>query len=247
MNVILNGANGRMGQVFRRVFRQKCPDADLIPVDAMGEEGETYKALADYDGPADCLVDFSHHSLTPALTAYAAARRLPLVIATTGQTPQELAAIRAAARAVPVLLASNFSLGIVVLTSLARQAAKAFPEADIEIVEAHHNRKLDVPSGTALTLAKAVQSVRPGSRLVIGRHENGKRDPADIGVHALRMGNVVGVHEIHICTDTQTLTLRHEAQDRALFAEGALTAAQWLLTKEPGLYDMEQVLEDLTR
>ena len=247
MKVILNGACGRMGRVFQRVFREKCPDDSLIPVDVMGEEGETYRNLTDYDGPADCVVDFSHHSLTPALTAYAAARKLPLVIATTGQTPEELAAIREAAQTVPVLLASNFSLGIVVLTVLARQAAKAFPDADIEIVEAHHNRKLDVPSGTALTLAKAVQSVRPGSRLVVGRHENGKRDPADIGVHSLRMGNIVGVHEIHICTDTQTLTLRHEAHDRALFAEGALTAARWILTKEPGLYQMEQVLNDLIR
>ena len=247
MKVILNGACGRMGRVVQRVFREKLPDADLIPVDPMAMDGEAYTALADYDGPADCIVDFSHHSLTPALTASAAARKLPLVIATTGQTAEELAAIREAAETVPVLLASNFSLGIVVLTALARQAAKAFPEADIEIVEAHHNRKLDVPSGTALTLAKAVQSVRPGSRLVIGRHENGKRDPADIGVHSLRMGNVVGVHEIHICTDTQTLTLRHEAHDRALFAEGALTAARWLVTKEPGLYGMEQVLEDLVR
>ena len=242
MKAILNGANGRMGRVFRRVFREKYPDDTLIPVDIMGEAGESYKNLADYDGPADCIIDFSHHSQTPALTAYAVARRLPLVIATTGQTEAELAAIRDAARTVPVLLASNFSLGIVVLTALARQAAKAFPEADIEIVEIHHNRKLDVPSGTALTLAQAIQSVRPGSRLVIGRHENGKRAPADIGVHSLRMGNVVGVHEIHICTDTQTLTLRHEAHDRALFAEGALTAAQWVETMTPGLYDMQQFL-----
>ena len=245
MMIILNGANGRMGRVFRRVFHEKCPDDTLIPVDIMGEEGETYKALADYNGPADCIVDFSHHTLTPALTAYAAARRLPLVIATTGQTEEELACIREAAKTVPVLFASNFSLGIVVLTSLAKQAAKAFPDADIEIVEAHHNRKLDVPSGTALTLAQAVQSVRPGSRLVIGRHENGKRQPEDIGVHSLRMGNVVGVHEIHICTDTQTLTFRHEAHDRALFAEGALTAARWVITMEPGLYDMQSILNGI--
>ena len=243
MKIILNGACGRMGQVFARVFREKHPDGTLIPVDAMGEPGEVYTALADYDGPADCIVDFSHHSLTAQLTAYAAARRLPLVIATTGQTPEELAAIQTAAETVPVLPASNFSLGIVVLTSLARQAARAFPEADIEIVEIHHNRKLDVPSGTALTLAKAVQGERPGSRLVIGRHENGKRSPADIDVHSLRMGNVVGVHEIHVCTDTQTLTLRHEAHDRALFAEGALTAAAWITGMKPGRYDMEAVLE----
>ena len=245
MKVILNGACGRMGRVFQRVFREKCPDDSLIPVDVMGEEGETYRNLTDYDGPADCVVDFSHHSLTPALTAYAAARKLPLVIATTGQTPEELAAIREAAQTVPVLLASNFSLGIVVLTALARQAAKAFPDADIEIVEAHHNRKLDVPSGTALTLAKAVQSVRPGSRLVIGRHENGKRQPDEIDIHSLRMGNVVGIHEIHICTDTQTLTFRHEAHDRALFAEGALTAARWVITMKPGLYDMQSILNGI--
>ncbi|MBR6120156.1 MAG: 4-hydroxy-tetrahydrodipicolinate reductase [Oscillospiraceae bacterium] len=245
MKYIIHGACGRMGRVVQRVFREKLPDADLICVDPMARDGEAYVALADYDGPADCIVDFSHHSLTPALTSYAAARRLPLVIATTGQTPEELAAIREAAKTVPVLFASNFSLGIVVLTALAKQAAKAFPEADIEIVEAHHNRKLDVPSGTALTLAQAVQSVRPGSRLVIGRHENGRRDPADIGVHSLRMGNVVGVHEIHICTDTQTLTLRHEAHDRALFAEGALTAAQWVVTMEPGLYDMQSILNGI--
>ena len=245
MKLILNGACGRMGRVFERVFREKCPDGTLIPVDAMGQAGEVYQSLSDYDGPADCIVDFSHHSQTAILTDYAASRQLPLVIATTGQTPEELAAIQTAAKTVPVLPASNFSLGIVVLTALARQAARAFPEADIEIVEIHHNRKLDVPSGTALTLAKAVQGERPGSRLIIGRHENGKRSPADIGVHSLRMGNVVGVHEIHICTDTQTLTLRHEAQDRALFAEGALTAARWLCDMGAGLYDMEQVLNDL--
>lgn len=245
MKVILNGANGRMGLVFRRVFKQKFPDDTLIPVDARGEAGDVYRSLADYDGPADCVVDFSHHSAAPALTAWATEKKVPLVIATTGHSPEELDCIREAAKSVPVLLASNFSLGIVVLTALARQAAKAFSEADIEIVEIHHNRKLDVPSGTALTLAKAVQSVRPGSRLVIGRHENGKRDPGDIDVHSLRMGNIVGVHEIHICTDTQTLTLRHEAHDRALFAEGALTAAQWLVTMAPGMYDMETILNGI--
>lgn len=247
MRYILHGACGRMGRVVQRVFREKLPDAELIPVDPMARDGEAYTALSEYNGPADCVIDFSHHSLTESLTAYVVARKLPLVIATTGQTEPELAAIEKAAKTVPVLLASNFSLGIVVLTALAKQAAKAFPEADIEILEIHHNRKLDVPSGTALTLAHAVQSVRPGSRLVIGRHENGKRDPADIGIHSLRMGNIPGVHEIHICTDVQTLTLRHEAHDRAVFAEGALTAAQWVVTMEPGLYDMQSILNGMLR
>jgi 4-hydroxy-tetrahydrodipicolinate reductase len=234
-----------MGRVVQRVFREKLPDAELIPVDPMARDGEAYPPLAEYDGPADCIIDFSHHSLTLSLTAYAAARKLPLVIATTGQTEEELAQIREASKTVPVLFASNFSMGIVVLTALAKQAARAFPEADIEIVEIHHNRKVDVPSGTALTLGNAILSVRQGSRLVIGRHENGRRDPGDVDVHSLRMGNIVGVHEIHICTDTQTLTLRHEAHDRALFAEGAVTAAQWVVTMEPGLYDMQSILNGI--
>ena len=245
MRILIHGACGRMGRVVQRVIREKLPDTDLIPVDPMAQEEDVYTSLTDFAGKADCIIDFSHHSLTPALAAYAGATKTPLVIATTGQTEEELSCIREAARQVPVLFASNFSLGIVVLTTLARQAAKAFPDADIEIVETHHNRKIDVPSGTALTLARAIQSVRPDSRLVIGRHTDGKREARDIDIHSLRMGNIVGIHEIHICTDTQTLTLRHEAHDRALFAEGALTAAQWVVTMEPGLYDMEAILSTI--
>ncbi len=245
MKIIVHGACGRMGRVLQKVLREKLPDCDLIPVDPMAREEDVYPSLAEYGGKADCIIDFSHHSATPLLTAYAAAKKIPLVIATTGQTEEELAQIREASKTVPVLFASNFSMGIVVLTALAKQAARAFPEADIEIVEIHHNRKVDVPSGTALTLGNAILSVRQGSRLVIGRHENGRRDPGDVDVHSLRMGNIVGVHEIHICTDTQTLTLRHEAHDRALFAEGAVTAAQWVVTMEPGLYDMQSILNGI--
>jgi 4-hydroxy-tetrahydrodipicolinate reductase len=243
MKLMIHGACGRMGRVVQRVFREKLPDADLILVDPMAKDGEAYTALADYDGKVDCIVDFSHHSAAPALTAYAVATRTPLVIATTGQTEAELACIEAAAKTVPVLFASNFSLGIVVLTALARQAAKAFPDADIEIVETHHNRKLDVPSGTALTLGRAIQSVRPGSRLVIGRHENGKREPDEIGIHALRYGSETGTHEIIISNGMETITLKHEAENRALFAQGALVAARELVRMEPGLYDMRSIVE----
>ena len=242
MKYIIHGAMGRMGHALQKLIHDTAPDTDLILVDPRAEDESMYRKLEDYTGRADCVIDFSHHSATKALAAWAAAHRTPLLIATTGQTEEELAAISEAAGTIPVLLASNMSMGIVVLNLLAQKAAKAFPTADIEIVEIHHNRKLDVPSGTALTLAKTIQGVRPGSRLVIGRHENGRRQPEDIGIHSLRMGNVVGVHEIHICTDTQTLTLRHEAHDRALFAEGALQAAQYLVTKAPGLYRVEDIL-----
>ena len=130
--------------------------------------------------------------------------------------------IRTASKSIPLFYSGNMSLGIALLTEMARMAAKMFPEADIEIVEQHHNRKIDVPSGTALMLAHAVQEARPDTVLNVGRHENGKRSPKEIGIHSLRMGNTVGVHEVIVNTGTQVLTLKHEAQDRSLFAEGAL-------------------------
>ena len=150
--------------------------------------------------------------------------------------------IEAAAKKIPLFFASNMSIGIAVLIRMAKQAAKAFPDADIEIVETHHNRKLDVPSGTALTIGKALQTVRPDAVLNIGRHENGKREKREIDILSLRMGNIAGIHEIHICTQTQTLTLKHEAHDRKLFAEGAVDAARFLQGKCAGLYDMEDLL-----
>ena len=151
--------------------------------------------------------------------------------------------IRNAAMAIPVFQSGNMSVGVALLTELARRTAAMFPDADIEIVEAHHNRKLDVPSGTALMLYKAVQEARPEAIPLVGRHENGKRTKAEVGIHSLRMGNTVGYHEVIVNTGTQIITLKHEAQDRSLFAEGALAAAQFLVGKAPGLYSMQDIVK----
>ena len=243
MRYVIHGACGRMGQVLTKLLREKQPEADLVFADAAGGEG-VYRSLDEIPGAADLVFDFSHHAATAAVTEYVSRTGTPLVLATTGQTPEELEMIRRASDTAPVFFSSNFSVGIAVLARIACQAAAALPEAEIEIVETHHDRKVDVPSGTALTLAKALQKKRDGAELVIGRHENGKRTKREIGIHSLRMGNIVGVHEIHIATDTQTLTLRHEAHDRALFAEGAIAAAAYLIGKEPGLYGMEDLLSE---
>ena len=160
---------------------------------------------------------------------YAEARQLPVVIGTTGHTPEEKARIAAAAERIPVFQSGNMSVGVALLVQLAKQTAKAFPDAEVEIVEIHHDQKLDVPSGTALMLADGVKSVRPQATYNIGRPENGKRTAEEIGIHSLRMGNVVGVHEVLVCTGTQTITLKHEAHDRMLFAEGAVAAAEYLV------------------
>lgn len=244
MNVIINGAGGRMGKALRAMVEKGCRNAVLAgAVDPFVEEEGMLSSLDAFAGEADCIIDFSNHTGTAALTAYAAANKLPVVIATTGHTEEEMAMIRRAAEEVPVFYSGNMSLGIALLTHLARETARMFPDADVEIVESHHNQKLDVPSGTALMLAKAVQDARPDSRFVVGRHENGKRAKEEIGIHSLRMGNTVGIHEVIVNTGTQIITLKHEAQDRSLFAEGALAAAAFLVGKAPGMYNMDDIVE----
>ncbi len=237
-----HAARGRLGHTARAMRAGGTPGASLAgAVDACASEDGVLRSLEEFTGEADCLLDFSNHAATQSLCAFACSRNLPLIVATTGQTDEELALLRAAAEKIPVFLSGNMSLGIAVLCRMARTLAAAFPDADIEIVEAHHNQKLDVPSGTALMLARAIQTARPGSTLVVGRHEDGKREKREIGIHSLRMGSTVGIHEVIVNTGSQVLTLRHEAQDRSLFAEGALSAASFLLGQKSGLYGMEEL------
>ena len=176
------------------------------------------------------------------MTDYACANNIPLVIATTGQTDEELALIRSASEQIPVFFSANYSLGVALLVELAKKAAAAMPDVDIEIVEKHHNRKLDAPSGTALMIANAIRTVREKAQLVCGRSGMAKRTPEEIGIHAVRMGNIIGEHEVLIGTDSQTITIKHEAHSRSLFAEGAVAAAAFLVGQSAGLYDMKSLL-----
>ena len=243
MRLILNGAGGRMGAVVRDLLAERGAELDAQLsgcADPAGQGG--YAPIENSDVSGDLILDFSHHSAVNALLPWAEERGIPVVIATTGHTPEELDKIGESAKSIPVFFAANLSMGVALMAQFARQAAAAFPEADIEIVETHHNRKLDAPSGTALTLAKAVQAGRPGSTVAYGRSGMGKRVPGEITIHALRMGNISGQHEIHITTDHQQLTIRHEAYDRVLFAEGAVAAARFLLGKPAGLYGMEDLI-----
>ncbi len=151
--------------------------------------------------------------------------------------------IRDASSRIPVFFSANMSIGIALLAELAQRTAAAFPDAAIEIIEKHHDRKLDAPSGTALMLADRIRQVRPAAFTVLGRSGQKKRTREEIGIHAVRIGNCPGEHEILIGTQNQTITLKHEAHSRALFAEGALAAAKWLLGKDAGLYDMNDLIK----
>ena len=246
MKILICGVGGRMGREVALLaldgFRgaEAVAGFDVIPVDT--REFPSYTDWNAVRETPDCIVDFSNHAATAELCAYIQKTKIPAVIATTGQTPEELAMIDEAAKAAPIFRSGNMSLGVALLMELARTTAKMFPDADVEIVEAHHNQKLDVPSGTALMLAEAVKDAHPDYDVLVGRHENGKRPKKEIGIHSLRMGSTVGIHEVIVNTGTQIITLKHEAQDRSLFAEGALSAAAFLIGKQPGLYNMNDIV-----
>ena len=238
MKAVICGANGAMGKLIDGILG----DAVVGRVSIDGENGvpKTFEELGSVG--ADVLIDFSHHSSVSQVIAYGKQENSALVIGTTGHTPEEKELIYEAAKELPVFYSGNMSLGIAVLCRLAKQAAASFPDADIEIVEVHHNRKVDAPSGTAHMLFNAIRQVRPMAVEACGRAGEGKRKKEEIGIASLRMGNVVGIHEVHICTPSQTLTLRHEAGNRAMLADGAVDAARFMENKGAGLYNMDDLL-----
>ena len=239
MKAILCGANGAMGRLIGGILGGEV--VGKVSIDGGNGVPKTFAELGAVE--ADVLIDFSHHTAVADVLAYAKANGCAAVIGTTGHTPAEKELIYAAAREIPVFYSGNMSLGLAVLCRLAKEAAKYFPEADIEIVEVHHNRKVAAPSGTAHMLFQAIKEVRPNAVENCGRAGEGKRTRDEIGVSSLRMGNVVGIHEVHICTGTQTLTLKHEATTRAMLADGAVDAARFMVGKGTGLYNMESMLE----
>lgn len=238
MRAVLCGANGAMGKLISGLLGAEI--VGRVSLDGENGAARTFAELGEQD--ANVVIDFSHHTSAPDVAAYAVKIGAAAVIGTTGHTAEEKAAIRKAAETVPVFYSGNMSLGIAVLCRLAKQAAACFPDADIEIVETHHNRKADAPSGTAHMLFEAVRSVRPNAVEHCGRAGEGRRTREEIGISSLRMGGIVGIHEVHICTGNQVLTLRHEALSREMLAEGAVDAARFILGKQPGLYGMEDLL-----
>lgn len=240
MRAILCGANGAMGKLIYQILGDEV--VGRVSIDGENGVPKTFAELGDVE--ADVVIDFSHHSAVADVLNYARNHGCAAVIGTTGHTAEEKQLIEKAAKVSPVFYSGNMSLGIAVLQKLAKQAAACFPDGDIEIVEVHHNRKVDAPSGTALMLFDAIRSVRPDAKAHCGRAGEGKRQKQDVGISSLRMGSVVGVHEVHIHTGSQMLTLRHEAVTRTMLAEGGVDAARFICGKAPGLYTMAQLLEE---
>ncbi len=238
MRAVVCGAGGAMGRLICDILGEEV--AGRVSLDGENDSVRTFDALPPLS--CDTVIDFSHHSAVADVLSYAKKQNCAVVIGTTGHTEEEKAMILAAAEALPVFYSGNMSLGIAVLCRLAKDAVRYFPDADIEIVETHHTRKVDAPSGTAKMLFNAIKDVRPQATEHCGRAGEGKRTKDEIGISSLRMGAVVGVHEVHICTASQHLTLKHEAVTRAMLADGAVDAARFMQGKPAGFYNMESLL-----
>ena len=238
MRAVVCGANGAMGKLICEILGDEV--VGKVSIDGENNVPKTFADLGKVE--ADVVIDFSHHTAVAEVLKYTKEIGAAAVIGTTGHTAEEKAMIFAAAEEIPVFYAGNVSLGIAVLCRLVKQAAAFFPDAEIEIVEAHHIRKVDAPSGTAHMLFNAIKEVRPNAYENCGRSGEGKRTKDEIGIHALRMGNVVGIHEVHITTSNQSLTLKHESGSRAMLADGAVSAARFMEGKAKGFYDMESIL-----
>ena len=249
MQIIVSGALGHMG---RAVTEAAAARGLRVCCGVDAAEGACafplYRAFAEVPAPErdTVVVDFSRPEALEGLLTWAEAHGVPVVLATTGYTPEQQERIRLASARIPVFASGNFSLGIALLRSLARQAARVLGEEfDVEIVEAHHRRKVDAPSGTARMLYQAMNSAFESPKEpVTGRAERRMPRPAgEIGIHSVRGGTVTGEHQVMFLGPQERLVLSHTAENRALFATGALKAAEFLIGREPGMYDMEDLVK----
>lgn len=249
VNIAITGACGHMGRVIAEIIGER---SDCLVCAGIDKAGEPYggfpivNSVFDLAQKPDVIIDFSHPSALPDLLNYCKMNSVPLVIGTTGYSDEEKAQITAASAQIPIFFTFNMSLGINLLAELARKAAQVLGgQFDIEIVEKHHNRKKDAPSGTAIMLAEAINDELGNSkRYVYDRHSVRKsRDKEEIGMHSIRGGTIVGEHDIIFAGHDEVITLSHQAQSREVFAVGAVNAAVFLAGKPAGLYAMGDLIK----
>lgn len=249
--IIMTGCSGKMGKSILSAAETREDVCIVGGVDQIAPQqaafmyAESFDKLAQMDCQADVIVDFSHPSVLTPMLQYALTRHLPVVICTTGYSEEQKQQIKTAAQEIPVFYSGNMSLGINLIIELAKKAAAVFGEGfDIEIIEQHHNQKLDAPSGTALMIADAIAEVKTDAEYVYDRHAyRKKRDKKEIGIHSIRGGNIVGEHEVIFAGQDEVLTISHSARSKAVFAVGALNAAVYLKGKPAGMYNMSDLLK----
>lgn len=237
-----------MGRQMLALF-QSTGDFEVVAVDknavdrpnSDGLSSARYSHISEVLGDVDAIVDFSLHTSTREVVGFATSRRIPLVIATTGHTASEREYIERACESIPVFMASNMSIAIARLKDFAAKLATLFPFADVEIIEAHHSGKLDFPSGTAFSIARNIARQRGFGKIVVGRC--GARETGEINVHSLRIGQSLGEHKVVIDTGSERITFCHEVFSRDVYAQGALKALKFILSKDAGLYGIDDLTE----
>ena len=203
----------------------------------------TYSSFADVKEDSDVVIDFSNPLALDGILEYCLKTKTPVVLATTGYNDEEMEKIHEAAKQIPVFLSFNMSLGVNILLKLVKEAAKNLANFDIEIIEKHHNKKVDSPSGTAVMIANAVKEIREQSEFIYGRHgRTGKRQQNEVGIHAVRGGTIVGEHSAIFAGNDEILEINHSARSKNVIAEGAIAAAKYLVNQEPGFYNMDDML-----
>lgn len=246
---IMNGCNGKMGQCITGICAQD-EDIEIVAgidtYDGIKNDYPVFASLKECTVDADVIIDFSNAKAVDALLAYGVAKQIPIVLCTTGLSEQQLADVEKAYEKVAILKSANMSLGINTLMELLKKAAQVFAPAgfDMEIVEKHHNQKLDAPSGTALALADSMnEALDEAYTYTYDRSQKRKkRDKYEIGISAVRGGNIVGEHEVIFAGQDEVIEFRHTAYSKAVFAKGAVEAAKFLKGKPAGHYDMADVI-----
>ena len=246
-DIILSGCSGKMGAsiINSAAARSDCHIAAGVDINEPKDaDFDYYRSFGEIATDADVIIDFSNPVVLDSMLSYAKQHKLPCVICTTGFSEEQKAKIQEASKEIPIFYSGNMSLGINLIIELAKKAASVFGEDfDVEIVEQHHNQKLDAPSGTALMIADAVKEVREESEYVYDRHAyRKKREKKEIGIHSVRGGNIVGEHEIIFAGTDEILKISHSARSKTVFAVGALNGAVFLKGKAPGMYDMSDLL-----
>jgi len=248
--IIMCGCNGKMGRVISQLVKEDENAEIVAGVDISGEQLDSYpvfKKITECNVEADAVIDFSAPVALSDILSVGIAKKLPLVLCTTGYSEEEIAKINEASKKVAILRSANMSLGINLLLGLVQAAAKVLSEAnfDIELVEKHHNQKVDAPSGTALALADAInEALHNEYNYKYDRSaERVKRDKKEIGISAVRGGTIVGEHEVIFAGTDEVIEFKHTAYSKAIFGKGAVSAAKFLAGKEAGMYSMKDVIE----
>lgn len=247
IEIIINGCNGKMGKAVATAINHRQDCSVFAGVDVFNEVENsfpTYSNINEVSG-GDVIIDFSHPSCLSSLLEYAISNKKPLVIATTGYTEADIENIKQAAKLIPIFFTFNMSLGINLLVELAVTASKILGNNfDVEIVEKHHNQKIDAPSGTAIMLADAINHANDDKfRYVYDRQSiRQKRDTNEIGIHSVRGGSIVGDHDVIFAGHDEVVTLSHSAYSKEVFAVGAVNAAIFITSKPAGLYNMKDLI-----